>query len=107
MSSTRSGAAAPVTLRKGSISVLHPGKMANVNDVASDGSGGGHGGARQVRSDPAALAVFEIAVGGGDAALTRLRRIAVGAGAHGAARIAPLEPCREEDVVEAFRLGKL
>src|SRR5262245_65907698 len=57
-----------------------------------------------MRADLGALAVLEIAVGGGDAALARLAAVAVAAGAHGAAGLAPEEAGVAEHAVEARRL---
>ena len=52
-----------------------------------------------------ALAVLEIPVGGGDAALARLAAVAVAAGAHRAAGLAPEEAGVAEHPVEALGLG--
>ena len=49
--------------------------------------------------------MLEIAVGGGDAALARLAAIAVAAGAHRTARLAPEEPGVAEHAIEPGRLG--
>src|SRR5437588_9195701 len=50
------------------------------------------------------LAMLEIAVGGGDAALAGLAAIAVAAGAHGAAGLAPEEAGVAEHAVETGSL---
>ena len=51
-----------------------------------------------------ALSVLEVAVGGGGAALAGLEPVGVHGQAHGAARLPPLEPGVEQDVVETLRL---
>src|SRR5687767_11743974 len=107
MSSIRRGAAGPVTLRNGSMSGLRGRHVAHVDDMAGDGSGGRHRRTCKVGSDAAALPVLEVAVSGRHAALAGLCRIAVGAGAHGAPGVAPLEPRREENVIEPLVLGEL
>ena len=69
--------------------------------------GGGRRGRRadQMRAHARALAVLEIAVGGGDAALARLAAVAIAAGAHRAAGFAPEESGIAENAVEARGLG--
>src|SRR5262245_38705911 len=61
--------------------------------------------AHQVGTAAAALAAFEIAVGGGGAALAGLEDVRVHAEAHGTARFAPFEASFAEDLVEPLILG--
>src|SRR3990170_1860440 len=67
----------------------------------------GHRGGDEVRAAAAALAAFEIAVGGRGAPLARLQLVRVHRQAHAATRLAPLEAGLLEDAVEAFPLGLL
>src|SRR5215472_16731639 len=69
----------------------------HVGEMAGDGGGGGHGGAHQVGAPAAALAAFEIAVGGGRAALAGRHLVRVHRQAHGTAGLAPLEAGGGED----------
>ncbi len=73
--------------------------------MAGDGGGGGHLGADEVGAASAALAAFEVAVGGGGAALAGLEDVGVHGEAHAAAGLAPLEAGGLEDGVEAFVFG--
>ena len=52
------------------------------------------------------LTMFEIAVGGGDATLSRFAAIAVAAGAHRAAGFAPEKSGIAEDAIETGGLGR-
>src|SRR5499425_1625835 len=83
------------------------GKSADIGELAGDGRRRGHGGAHEMRAGTLTLAPLEIAVGGGGDALALARGVAVHPHAHGAARIAPLEPRRREDLVQPLRLGGL
>src|SRR5262249_18043666 len=56
-------------------------------------------------SAPIALAAFEIAVGRRGAALPWLELVGIHAEAHRAARLAPFEPRRLENFVEALGFG--
>ena len=67
----------------------------------------GHGGGYEVRSAAAALAAFEVAVGGRGAALAGRELVGVHCETHAAAGFAPLETRVLEDAVEAFYLGLL
>src|SRR5262245_8283764 len=67
--------------------------------------GGGHPRADQVGTPTLALATLEVAVRGRGAALPFHQDVGVHAEAHRAARLAPLEPGRAEDLVEALGLG--
>ena len=58
-----------------------------------------------MRSPAAALAAFEIAVGRRGAALPWLELVGIHAEAHRAAGLAPFEPCRPENFIEAFGFG--
>src|SRR5215468_10674177 len=53
------------------------------------------------------LAPLEITVGGGGDALALAGRVAIHSHTHGATRIAPLEPCRREDLVQPLGLRGL
>src|SRR5947207_16029253 len=64
-------------------------KRADIDEMAGDGGGRGHLRADQVGAPAAALAAFEVAVGGGGAALAGEEDIGVHAQAHGAAGLAP------------------
>src|SRR5262249_43017277 len=59
-------------------------ELPHVGDAPGDGGRRGGRRAGEVRTHFRALAVFEVAVGGRDAALPRLAVIAIAAGAHGA-----------------------
>src|SRR3954454_7338068 len=85
--------------------LLGSGKLADVDKMAMDGRRCGHGGTDQVSAAAGALASFEIAVAGGGAAFARIQPVGVHGQAHRAARLAPLEACRLEDLVQAFTLG--
>src|SRR6476620_2229697 len=60
-----------------------------------------------MRSSPAALAAFEVAVGGRSAALAGRKFVRVHRQAHAAAGLAPLEARIFEDAVESFFFGLL
>src|SRR5216683_6866647 len=77
-------------------------EVADVDEVAGDGGGGGHQWADQVGAAILALAALEIAVGGAGAALMRRQDVGVHADAHAAAGIAPLEAGSAENLVEPF-----
>src|SRR5574343_1599098 len=78
-------------------------QLAHVGKPASNGGGGGHGGAHQVGTPTGALTAFEVAVGGGGTTLARLQPVGVHGQAHGATRLAPFKACRLEDLVQPFR----
>src|SRR5205085_392376 len=82
-------------------------KLANVGDAACNCRCRCRRRADQMRSHPGALAMFEIAIGGGDDPLARLAAVAVAAGAHRATGLAPEETRVAEHPVEAggFRLA--
>src|SRR5215813_5675269 len=82
-------------------------QSADVGELAGDGRRRGHGGAHEMRAGALTLAPLEIAVGGGGDPLALARSVAVHSHAHGAARIAPLEPRRREDLVQPLGLRGL
>src|SRR5262249_33160144 len=86
---------------------LHVGnvELADVDEVAGDGSGGGHNRADQGRAAIAALASLEVAIRGAGAALVRRQSVGVHADAHAAARVAPFETGLRKDFVETFFFG--
>ena len=59
------------------------------------------------RAAAAALAAFEVAVGGGGAALARGQLVGVHGKAHGTARLAPVKACFDQHLVDAFGLRLL
>jgi hypothetical protein len=73
--------------------------------MASDGGSSRHGGRHEVRAATAPLTAFEIAVAGAGTAFARFQTVVIHGEAHGAARLAPLEPGLDEDLVEALGLG--
>src|SRR5215467_2339231 len=81
-------------------------ELSHVGDAPGDGGRGGGRRAGEVRTHFRALAVFEVAIGGRDAALPRLAAIAIAAGAHGAAGLAPQEPGVAEDAIEPGHLRR-
>src|SRR5215472_3947458 len=80
--------------------------LADVGEVSGDGCCCGHLRADKVCAPAAPLASFKVAVASGGAALAGLKDVGIHAEAHGAAGLAPLESCFEENFVEAlfFRL---
>ena len=94
----------PVWLENGCIRRA-PGKLPHVGDAAGDRGRRCRRRADQMRAHPRALAMLEIAVGGGDDAVARLAAVAVAAGAHRAAGLAPEETGVAEHPVEARGLG--
>src|SRR3712207_8224999 len=78
--------------------------VADVDEVAGDGGGGGHLRADEVGAAALALAALEVAVGGGGAALARLEDVRVHAEAHRAAGLPPLEARLAEDAVQPLLL---
>src|SRR3990167_7760565 len=80
-------------------------ELPDVDDMAGDGGGRGHGRAHQVGASAPALTALEVAVGGRGAAFARRQAVGVHAQAHGAARLPPVEARGLEDGVEAFFLG--
>src|SRR4051812_6916263 len=101
--SARSRAVTPPEItRTGSMASL---PLADVDEVALDGRGGGHLGRDEVRSGAPALAALEVAVRGGGDALARRGDVRVHPEAHGAAGRAPVEARGAEDRVEALALG--
>src|SRR5580692_6781270 len=79
-------------------------KLPHVGDAAGERGGGGCLRAHEMGAHLRSLAVLEVAIRGGDAALARRAAIAVSPRAHGAAGFAPEEAGIAEDAVEAFRL---
>src|SRR5215510_7542311 len=79
----------------------------DVGELAGNGRRRGHGGAHEMRAGALALAPLEVAVGGGGDALALAGGVAVHSYAHGAARIAPFEPRRREDLVQPLGLRGL
>src|SRR4051794_19591412 len=80
--------------------------LAVVDQAAVHCRGGSHSRVDEVGPNPRALAPHEVAVGGGDAALTGLPLVAVDRQAHRARRgISPLHPGIAKDAAQAFRLG--
>src|SRR5207249_11838531 len=88
--------------------LLHVGYMefANVDEVSGNRGGCGHDRANEMRAAVLALATLEIAIAGAGAPLVGRQNVRVHADAHAAARVAPFETCRGENLVEAlfFRL---
>src|ERR1051326_8824139 len=84
--------------------LLHVGNIefANVHEMASDGCGGSHHRADEVRAAVAALAAFKVSIGGACAAFVRRQNVGVHADTHTAASIAPLEPGFGKNFVQAF-----
>src|SRR5215470_14986273 len=79
----------------------------DVGELAGNGRRRGHGGAHEMRAGALTLAPLEIAVGGGGDTLALAGRVAIHSHTHGAARIAPLEPRRREDLVQPLGLRSL
>src|SRR3954463_10692015 len=107
MSSLNSGTAMPVCELNACITSSYSCralKFPDVGDAARDRARGRCRGTDEMRAYPRPLAVLEVAVGGGHDALARLAAVAIAAGAHRAARLAPKEPCVAEHAVEACRL---
>ena len=77
-------------------------QITDVGKASVDRSGSSHSGADKVRAPAVALAAFEVAVGGGGAALTRSQAVGVHGEAHRAARFTPFETGVDEDFVQAF-----
>src|SRR6266851_5577464 len=77
-------------------------EFADVDEMASDGGGGGHDRAHEMRAAILALAALEIAIAGAGAALVRRQNVGVHADAHTAAGVAPLETGDAKNFVEAF-----
>src|SRR3954454_22295213 len=103
MSVTSAGRPDPRSETAGLRPAVQPGS--DVDEAALDGGGRGHLGRDEVGAPATALAALEVAVGGGGAALARRQDVRVHAQAHGAARAAPVEAGRPEDLVEALALG--
>src|SRR5215469_13121152 len=101
MSSSRSGAAGPVSVVNGCILE----EAAYVRNVAGDRCCSSHLRAHEVGPHARTLAIFEVPIARRDAALSRRGEISVAACAHRAARLVPLEAGVAEDRVEAERLG--
>jgi hypothetical protein len=105
------GAAMPLSWVNLSIVVLlRPARvaghqLADIREPARDRRRGGHGGGGEMGPTAAALAAFEVAVGGGHATLARGKLIGVHGEAHGAAREAPFEARVDEDLREPLLLG--
>src|SRR6476661_7565038 len=98
-----SGAAIAVSVVKGSIGSV--GERAHVCQSAGDRCGCGHGRAHDVRERAGTLPPLEIAVRRRRRTRTARDRVAIGAAAHRAARVAPFETGFEKDAVEAFGFG--
>jgi hypothetical protein len=78
---------------------------ADIDEFAGHRSGGRHFRADQVGASALALASFEIAVGGGGAALPGTQLVRVHAQAHTAPGIAPFGSGGLENAVQAFGFG--
>src|SRR5258708_96837 len=76
-----------------------------VREMPGDGSRCSHRGRYKVGTPAAALAAFEIAVGGRSTALAFLQLVGIHRQAHGAARIAPFKARVHKHLVQAFFLG--
>src|SRR5690348_3503962 len=74
----------------------------HIHKVARDGCGGSHNGADQMGAAVFALTPLEVTVRSAGAALMRRQNIGVHPDAHAATRIAPLEACLAENLVESF-----
>src|SRR5580698_4086447 len=79
--------------------------VADVDEVAGYGGCGGHFGRDQMRATAAALAAFEVTIARRGAALAGLKNVGIHAQAHGAAGLAPVESCLDEDLVETLGFG--
>ena len=79
--------------------------VANIDKVAGDGGGGGHGGRNQVGAAPLALPAFEVAIAGRGTALARRELVGIHGQAHAAAGLAPFEAGLAKDPVKPFALG--
>src|SRR5690242_19238866 len=77
----------------------------HIHKVARDGCGGSHNGADQMGAAVFALTPLEVTVRSAGAALMRRQNIGVHPDAHAATRIAPLEACLAENLVESFFFG--
>ncbi len=77
----------------------------NIYKVPGNGGRGSHLGADEMRASTASLAAFEVTVAGRGAAFAGRKNVRIHAQAHGAAGLAPVKTCRDEDAVEAFRFG--
>lgn len=80
--------------------------LANIGQLANNGSGGSHGRGHQVGAATSSLTAFEVAVGGTGAAFLRGENVRVHTQTHGASRLSPLETSICENLVETlgFRL---
>src|SRR3954470_18889720 len=79
--------------------------LADVDEVARDGGGGGHGGADEVGPAAGPLTPLEVAVARAGRALAGGELVGVHRQAHAAARLTPLDAGRGEDLVEPLGLG--
>src|SRR5215469_17705520 len=77
-------------------------KFAHVHEMSGDCGCRGHNRTNQMRPAVAALSAFKIAVRSTRATFMRRQHIGVHSNAHAAARVAPLEPCIGENLVESF-----
>src|SRR3546814_14919741 len=80
-------------------------KVADVDEMASYGSSGGHGRADQVRAPALPLAAFEVAVRRRRATLFGLETVGIPGQAHRTAGLAPFEAGLDEEFVQPFVLG--
>src|SRR5262249_53344561 len=94
------GTATEVSVVKGSISRAIQG--AHVGEPTCDRCRGRHRRAHEMCAHALSLSPLEVAVRGRGDALSGLAQIAVHADAHRAPGLAPLEPCGQEDTVEAL-----
>src|SRR5438034_9566439 len=79
-------------------------EFADVHKMSRDGCSSSHHRTNQMRAAIFALASLEIAVRCTGTALVRWQDIRVHANTHAAARVAPLESCFAENLVEPFFL---
>ena len=80
-------------------------ELADIDEMAGDGGGGGHGGADQVGAAARSLAALEVAVAGAGRALTGLELVGVHGQAHAASGLPPFGAGLEKDAVQALGFG--
>src|SRR5437868_5717149 len=73
--------------------------------MACDGCGCGHRGADKVCAPALALPSFKVTVARRSATLSALKYVRVHPQTHGAAGLAPLEPCFKKEPVKSFPFG--
>src|SRR3546814_13022408 len=81
-------------------------KVADVDEMASYGSSGGHGRADQVRAPALPLAAFAVAVRGRRATLYGLETVGMHCQAHSTTEPGPLEASSAEDFFQPLRAGQ-